>query len=67
MRKALTPLRLAVAGLVLLLVTVVLLMTTTTNSFLLIPDRTHPLAALVDVPGGKQQADGGGIYYVDVL
>ena len=42
-------------------------MTTTTNSFLLIPDPAHPLAALVDVPGGKGQSDGGGIYYVDVL
>jgi PDZ domain-containing protein len=66
-RKALTPLRLAIAGIVLLLVTVVLLMTTTTNSFLLIPDPAHPLAALVEVPGGKEQADKGGIYYVDVL
>jgi PDZ domain-containing protein len=66
-RKALTPLRLAVAGIVLLLVTVILLMTTTTNSFLLVPDPAHPLAALVDVPGGQQQPDAGGIYYVDVL
>ncbi len=67
MRKALTPLRLAVAGVVLLLVTLVLLMTTTTNSFLLVPDKAHPLAALVTVPGGHEQTDGGGIYYVDVL
>jgi PDZ domain-containing protein len=66
-RRALTPLRLAVAGLILLAVTFVLLLTTTTNSFLLIPDRAHPLAALVAVPGGRDQADGGGIYYVDVL
>jgi Lon-like protease len=66
-RRALTPLRLAVAGIVLLLVTVILLMTTTTDSFLLVPDPAHPLAALVDVPGGSEQADGGGIYYVDVL
>jgi PDZ domain-containing protein len=52
---------------VLLLVTIVLLMTTTTNSFLLIPDPAHPLAALVEVPGGHDQSNGGGIYYVDVL
>jgi PDZ domain-containing protein len=58
---------LAVAGLILLAVTFVLLLTTTTNSFLLIPDRAHPLAALVAVPGGRDQTDGGGIYYVDVL
>jgi Lon-like protease len=66
-RRALTPLRLAVAGIVLLLVTVILLMTTTTDSFLLVPDPAHPLAALVEVPGGQDQTNGGGIYYVDVL
>jgi PDZ domain-containing protein len=66
-RRALTPLRLAVAGVVLLLVTLVLLMTTTTSSFLLVPDPAHPLAALVVVPGGHDQTNGGGIYYVDVL
>lgn len=66
MRRAFTPLRLAVAGLVLLVVTLVLLITTTTDSFLLIPDEAHPLASLVDVPGGKQDTRGG-IYYVDVL
>jgi PDZ domain-containing protein len=66
-RKALSPLRLAVAGIILLLVTFVVLMTTTTNSFLLVPDKAHPLAALVSVPGGHDQTNGGGIYYVDVL
>ena len=67
MKSVLTPLRLAVAGLVLLLVTVVLLVTTTSNSFLLVPDKAHPLAALVSVPGGRDPRDGGGIYYVDVV
>jgi PDZ domain-containing protein len=66
-KRLLTPLRLAVAGVVLLAVTFVLLLTTTSNSFLLVPDRAHPLAALVEVPGGHDQADGGAIYYVDVL
>jgi PDZ domain-containing protein len=66
-RRALTPLRLAVAGLVLLAVTFVLLMTTTTDSFLLVPDKAHPLAALVSVPGGRDHGNRGGIYYVDVL
>jgi PDZ domain-containing protein len=56
-----------VAGVVLLAVTFVLLVTTTTDSFLLVPDRAHPLAALVSVPGGHDQTDGGGIYYVDVV
>ena len=62
-----TPLRLAVAGLLLLAVTFVLLLTTTTDSFLLVPDKAHPLAALVSVPGGHDGTDEGGIYYVDVL
>ena len=67
MQRALTPLRLAVAGLVVLAVTFVLLLTTTSDSFLLVPDRAHPLAALVSVPGGHDRTDGGEIYYVDVL
>lgn len=58
--------RLAVAGLVLLVVTFVLLLTLSSDAYLLIPDRAHPLADLVDVPGGKD-TKGGGIYYVDVL
>jgi Lon-like protease len=66
-KRVLTPLRLAVGGVVLLLVTVVLLLTTTSDSFLLLPDKAHPLAALVTVPGGQDQTNGGGIYYVDVL
>jgi Lon-like protease len=66
-KRVLTPLRLAVAGLVLLAVTFVLLLTTTTDSFLLVPDQAHPLAALVSVPGGRDHTDGGAIYYVDVL
>jgi Lon-like protease len=66
-KRVLTPLRLAVAGIVLLAVTFVLLLTTTTDSFLLVPDQAHPLAALVSVPGGRDHTDGGAIYYVDVL
>jgi Lon-like protease len=66
-RRVLTPLRLAVSGVVLLAVAFVVLLTTTTNSFLLVPDRAHPLAALVTVPGGRDHTDGGAIYYVDVL
>jgi PDZ domain-containing protein len=57
MRKSVTPVRLAVGGVVLLVLTFVLL----------VPDRAHPLANLVRVPGAKPDHDGGGIYYVDVL
>jgi PDZ domain-containing protein len=65
-KSVLTPLRLAVAGLVLLALTFALLLTLNSNSFLLVPDPAHPLAALVTVPGGRDNTDGGGIYYVDV-
>jgi PDZ domain-containing protein len=66
-KSLLTPLRLAVTGIVLLLLTFVILLTTSSDAFLLVPDKAHPLAALVTVPGGHDQTDGGGIYYVDVL
>jgi PDZ domain-containing protein len=67
LRRVFSPLRLAVAGLIALLVVVVVLLTQTSNQYLLVPDRAHPLADLVSVPGGKAQPNGGGIYYVDVL
>jgi PDZ domain-containing protein len=66
-RRLLSPLRLAVTGVVLLLVTVVILLTTSSDAYLLIPDKAHPLAALVAVPGGRDETGDGGIYYVDVL
>ena len=67
MKRLLSPLRLAVGGIVLLLVTVVILLTTSSNAYLIIPDKAHPLAALVTVPGGRDETGDGGIYYVDVL
>ncbi len=67
MRNVFTPLRLAVVGLSLLVITFVILVTGTTDKFLLIPDKAHPLAQLVTVPGATPPNDGGGIYYVDVL
>jgi Lon-like protease len=67
MRKSVTPVRLAVGGVVLLVLAFVLLMTTTSSAYLIIPDRAHPLAGLVRVPGEKPDPDGGGIYYVDVV
>ena len=66
-RRLLTPLRLAFAGLALLVVAFVILVTQMSNQYLETPDVAHPLANLVKVPGGKQQHDGGGIYYVDVF
>jgi len=67
MRKSVTPVRLAVGGVVLLVLAFALLMTTTSSAYLIVPDRAHPLAGLVRVPGEKPDSDGGGIYYVDVV
>lgn len=62
-----SPLRLASAGLIVLVAAVVLLVTRGSDHYLEIPDKAHPLAGLVKVPGPTPPRDGGGIYYVDVL
>jgi PDZ domain-containing protein len=59
--------RLVVAGVVLLTVVIAVLLTRSSNEFLLVPDRAHPLAALVKVPGAKPEDKQGGIYYVAVF
>jgi PDZ domain-containing protein len=66
-KRALTPLRLAFAGLALLVIAFVILVTQQSDQYLETPDVAHPLANLVKIPGSKQQAGGGGIYYVDVF
>jgi Lon-like protease len=66
-RRIFRPLNLAVAGLVALVVAVVVLLTSSSNEYLLVPDKAHPLANLVNVPGAKPADNRGGIYYVDVL
>src|SRR6266566_6788887 len=65
--RLLSPFRLASAGLIVLIVTLVVLLTRGSNQYLEIPDNAHPLADLVQVPSAKPDADGGGIYYVDIL
>jgi Lon-like protease len=65
--RLLTPVRLASAGLVLLIVTVAILVTRSSDHYLEVPDRAHSLGGLVKVPDAKDDDDGGGIYYVDVL
>jgi Lon-like protease len=65
--RVLSPFRLASAGLIVLVATLAILVTRGSNQYLEIPDSAHPLADLVQVPGAKPDADGGGIYYVDVL
>ena len=37
------------------------------ESYIFLPNRTHAVAPLVDVEGGRDPTDGGGVYYVDVL
>ncbi len=64
--RLLTPSRLASAGFVVLVATVVVLVTRGSDQYLEVPDKAHPLASLVKVPGAKTQNDGGGIYFVDV-
>jgi len=66
-RRIFRPLNLAVAGLVALVVAVIVLLTSSSNEYLLVPDKAHPLAHLVDVPGAKPSDNRGGIYYVDVF
>lgn len=65
--KRLTPARLAAAGLFLLAVVALVLWLAPSDSYVFLPDRAHPVAPLVSVPGGKTPRDGGGIYYVDVF
>jgi len=66
-RRIFRPLNLAVAGAVALGVAIVVLLTSSSNEYLLVPDKAHPLADIVRVPGGKPSDMRGGIYYVDLL
>jgi PDZ domain-containing protein len=65
--RLLSPFRLASAGFLVLVATAVILVTQGSDKYLEIPDNAHPLADLVQVPGAKPDADGGGIYYLDIL
>jgi Lon-like protease len=67
LRRALSPLRLAVAGIVLLAAVFLVMLTRHSDKFLEVPDEAHSLSGLVRVPGGTRTHDGGGIYYVDVF
>ena len=67
MRRAVTPFRLALAGLGLLAVVFLALWLIPSNSYVFLPDRAHPVAPLVSLPGAKPDRDGGGIYFVDIF
>jgi PDZ domain-containing protein len=65
--RALTPLRLAVTGVALLALTVLILWQIRSDSYLLLPDRAHPVAPIIAVQGGHAPKGPGGIYFVDVF
>ncbi len=63
--KLVTPTRLFIVGLVLLVVVLALLVLPS-NQYIFLPDRAHPVAPLVTVPGGHDPTRGG-VYFVDVI
>jgi Lon-like protease len=65
MRRHVTAGRVLALGLVLLLVTLVAYVFPS-NEYIFLPDRAHPVAPLVSVPGGHDPSTGG-IYFVDVV
>jgi len=65
--RRLTPARLAGLGLFLLAVVVLALWILPSDSYIFLPDRAHPVAPLVTIPGRKPPHDRGGIYFVDVF
>lgn len=60
------PGRLVAAGLVLLVI-VSALWVLPSDKYIFLPDPAHPAAPLVKVPGAKDDKDGGGIYFVDII
>ena len=67
LRRWLSPLRLALAGLVLLVVAFLLLWLLPSNAYIFLPDRAHPVESLVSVDGRHPKPDEGGIYFVDIF
>lgn len=65
--RRLRPLPLAAAGVALIGVVFLILWQVSSGSFLLLPDKAHPVAPLVMVQGGHDPKGPGGIYFVDVL
>jgi PDZ domain-containing protein len=65
-RRVSTPARLLIAGLV-AAVAAFAVWVIPTDSYIFLPNRAHAVAPLIEVEGGNDPKDGGGIYYVDVL
>jgi PDZ domain-containing protein len=68
-RALLTPVRLALLGLLALGVAFLLFVAfyPTDDTYIFLPDRARPVDPLVDVQGERPHGDGGGIYFVDIL
>jgi len=66
-KRRLSPRRLTVTGLLLLALVAALLWVIPSNEYIFLPDRAHPVAPIVEVAGGKDPNDGGGIYFVDIF
>ena len=65
-RRALSPGRLAIAGLSLLLTGLLSLWLIPSNTYIFLPDRARPVDPLISVQGGHD-AKTGGIYFVDIF
>lgn len=66
MSRPFTSARLLVAGLILGAVALGLYLYPS-ESYIFLPNEAHAVAPLVEVEGGEDPSDGGGVYYVDVL
>lgn len=66
MLRLLSSARLLLAGLILGAAAIALYVVPS-ESYIFLPNRVHAVAPLVDVEGGRDPTDGGGVYYVDVL
>jgi Lon-like protease len=65
--RRVTPGRLAFAGVALLVVVAILLWLVPSDMYIFLPDRARAVAPIVEVAGGKDPMDGGGIYFVDIF
>lgn len=66
-RRWLTPLRLLGALLALAIATGIVLYLVPSNDYILLPDRAHPVAPLVQVQGGHEPKGPGAILFVDIF
>ena len=69
MRALVTPVRVALLGLLALAVAFALFVALypMDDTYIFLPDRARPVDPLVDVQGARPDDDGGGIYFVDIL